>query len=64
MTVSNSKNDSDISNKKKYVFPNVSYPNIVKKTSGTRRPSNLPTYVPSQLTSPISPVSESDLYLT
>ena len=29
-----------------------------------RRPSNLPAYVPPQLTSPISQVSESDLYLT
>ena len=30
MTVSNSKNDSDISNNKKYVYPNVSYANILK----------------------------------
>ena len=29
-----------------------------------RRPSNLPASVPPQLTSPISQVSESDLYLT
>ena len=29
-----------------------------------KRPSNLPVYVPHQLTSPISQVSESDLYLT
>ena len=46
MIVSNSKNDSDISNNKKYVFPNVSYANILKQTSGTRTPSNLPAYVP------------------
>ena len=64
VTVSNSKNDSDISNNKKYVFPNMSYANILKQTSGMRRPSNLPGYVPPQLTSPISQVSESDLYLT
>ena len=57
MIVSNNKNDSDISNNKKYVFPNVSYANILKQTSGMRTPSNLPAYVPSQ-------VSESDLYLT
>ena len=38
MTVSNSKNDSDISNNKKYVFPDVSYANILKQTSGMRRP--------------------------
>ena len=30
MTVSNSKNDSDISNNKKHVYPNVSYANILK----------------------------------
>ena len=64
MIVSNNKNDSDISNNKKYVFPNVSYANILKQTSGMRTPSNLPAYVPPQLTSPISQVSESDLYLT
>ena len=29
-----------------------------------RTPSDLPAYVPPQLTSPISQVSESDLYLT
>ena len=29
-----------------------------------RTPSNLPAYIPPQLTSPISQVSESDLYLT
>ena len=28
-----------------------------------RRPSKLPAYVPSQLTIPISQISESDLYL-
>ena len=38
MTVSNNKNDSDISNNKKYVFPNVSYANILKQTSGMRTP--------------------------
>ena len=54
MTVSNSKNDSDISNNKKYVFPNVSYTIILKQTSGMRRPSNLPAYIPPQVTSPIS----------
>ena len=64
MTISNRKNGSDISNNKKYVFPNVSYANILKQTSCMRRPSNLPAYVPPQLTSPISQVSESDLYLT
>ena len=64
MTVNNNKNGSDISNNKKYVFPNVSYANILKQTSCMRRPSNLPAYVPPQLTSPISQVSESDLYLT
>ena len=36
MSVSNSKNDSDMSNKKKYVFPNVSYANILKQPSGMR----------------------------
>ena len=65
MTVSNNKNDSGISNNKKYVFPNVSYAaNILKQTSGMRKPSNLPPYVSPQLTSPISQVSESDLFLT
>ena len=64
MTVSNSKNDSDISNNKRYVFPNVPYANTLKQTSGMRRPLNLPAYVPPQLTRPISQVSESDLYLT
>ena len=49
---------------KKYVFPNVSYTNILKQTNGTRTSSNLPAYVTPQLTSPISQVSESDLYLT
>ena len=46
MTVSNSKNGSDISNYKKYVFPNVSYTSILKQPSGMRRPSNIPAYVP------------------
>ena len=64
MTVSNRKNGSDISNNKKYVFPNVSYANILKQTSCMRRPLNLPAYVPPQLTSPISQVRISDLYLT
>ena len=64
MIVSNSKNDSDISNNKKYVFPNVSYANILKQNSGTRASSNLHAYVPPQLTSPMSQVSASDLYLT
>ena len=64
MTVSKNKKDSDISNNKKFVFPNVSYAKILKQTSGMRAPSNLPAYVPPQLTSPISQVSESDLYLT
>ena len=63
MTISNN-NDSDISNNKKYVFPNVSYANILKQTSGMRMPSNIPAFVPPQQTSPISQVSESDLYLT
>ena len=63
MTISNNKYDSDILNNKKNVFPNVSYANILKQTSGMRTPSNLPAYVPRQLTSPISQVSESDLYL-
>ena len=45
MTVSNSKNNSDISNNKKYVFPNVSYANILKQPSGMKRPSNIPAYV-------------------
>ena len=52
MTISNNKNDSDISNNKKYVFPNVSYAKILKRTSGMGTPSNLPAYVPPQLTSP------------
>ena len=64
MTVSNSKNDSDILNNKKYVSPNVSYANISKQPSGMRRPSNLPAYVPLRLTSPFCQVSESNLYLT
>ena len=38
MTISNNKNDSDISNNKKYVFPNVSYANILKQTSDMRTP--------------------------
>ena len=38
MTISNNKNDSDISNNKKYVFPNVSYANILKQTSGMTTP--------------------------
>ena len=63
MTINNNKNDSDISNNKKYFYLNVSYANILKQTSGMRTPSNLPAYVPRQLTSPISQVSESDLYL-
>ena len=42
----------------------VSHANILKQTSDMRRPSNLPAYVPPQLTSPISQVSESDIYLT
>ena len=45
MTVSNSKNDSDISNNKKYVFPNVSYANNLKQPSGMKRPSKIPAYV-------------------
>ena len=64
MTVRNRKNDSNISNNKTYVFPNVSYANILKETSSMRRYSNVPAYVPPQLTSPISQVSESDIYLT
>ena len=64
MTVSNNKNDSDISNNKKYVFPNVSYANILKQPSGMTTSSKLPAYVPPQLTTPVSQVSESDLYLT
>ena len=62
MTVS--KNDSDISNNNKYVSPSVSYANILKQPSGMRRPSNLPAYVPPQLNSPLSQVSELDFYLT
>ena len=46
MTVSNSKNGSDISNYKKYVFPNVSYTSILRQPTGMRRPSNIPAYVP------------------
>ena len=38
MTISNRKNDPDISNNKKYVFPNVSYANIWKQTSDMRTP--------------------------
>ena len=38
MTVSNSKNDSDILNNKKYVPPNVSYSNILKLPSSMKRP--------------------------
>ena len=64
MTVGNNKNDSDILSNKKYVFPNVSYANILKQTSGMRTSSNLPAYVPPQLTSPIPQVSESNFYLT
>ena len=45
LTFSNSKNDSNISNNKKYFFTNVSYANILKQTSGMRSPSNVPTYV-------------------
>ena len=63
MTVSNGKNDSDISDNKKYTFPNASCSNILRQTSGIRRPSNLPAHV-SQVTSPISQVNESDIYLT
>ena len=61
MAVSNNKNDSDISSNKKCVFLNVSYANILKQASGMRRPSNLHAYVPPQLTSPTSQVSEPDL---
>ena len=64
MTVSNNKNYSVISNNKKYVFPNVFCANILKQTSGMRTSSNLPAYVPPQLTSPIPQVSESNFYLT
>ena len=64
MTISNSKNDSGISKNKKFVFPNVSYANILKQPGGMRRPSNLHAYNSPQLTSSISQVSESDLYLT
>ena len=64
MTVGNNKNDSDILSNKKYVFPNVSYANILKQTSGMRMSSNLPAYVPPQLTSLIPQVSESNFYLT
>ena len=46
------------------VFPNVSCTNIFKRPSGMRRPSNLPAYVPPQLTSPISQVCESGLFLS
>ena len=45
MAVSNSKNDFDILYNKKYVFPNMSYANILKQNSGMRRPSNLLAYV-------------------
>ena len=38
MTISNRKNDPDISNNKKYVFPNASYANILKQTSDMRTP--------------------------
>ena len=38
MTISNRKNDPDISNNKKYVFPNVPYANILKQTSDMRAP--------------------------
>ena len=34
MTVSNSKNDIDVSNNRKFVFPDVSYDNILKQPSG------------------------------
>ena len=64
MIVSNSKNDSDISNNKKYVFPNASYANVLKQPSGMRRPFNIPAYAQPHLTNPTSQVSESDLGLT
>ena len=57
MTVGNSKNDSDISSNKTYVFPNVSDAKILKRINGMRRPSNLPAFVPPQLTSPVSKVN-------
>ena len=64
MTVSNSKNDIDVSNYRKYAFPNFSKANIFKKPDCMKRPSNTPTYVPLQLTSPISQVSNLKLDLT
>ena len=39
------KNDIDVSNDRKYVFPNVSYANILEQPSGIRRPSNITAYV-------------------
>ena len=44
-------------------FPNVSFANIMKQPSGMRRPSNIPAYVPPQLPSPMSQISETDLDL-
>ena len=44
-------------------FPNVSFANIMKQPSGRRRPSNIPAYVPPQLPSPTSQISETDLDL-
>ena len=64
MTVSNSKNDIDVSNHRKYAFPNFSNANIFKKPDCMKRPSNTRTYVPLQLTSPISQVSNLKLDLT
>ena len=52
MAVGNSKNDSDISNNKKYVFANASYANVLKQPSGMRRPLNIPAYDQPHLTSP------------
>ena len=54
MAVVNSKNDSDISNNKKYVFPNASYANVLKQPSGMRRPFNIPAYAQPHLTNPTS----------
>ena len=46
------------------VFPNVLYASIFKQPSGIWKPSRIPANVPTQLTSPKSQVSESDLDLT
>ena len=54
MAVGNSKNDSDISNNKKYVFANASYANVLKQPSGMRRPLNIPAYAQPHLTCPTS----------